>query len=301
MALPDGEPRSSLAGHELLPSIDVVGRTGEGCVGHEVNGERRDIGRSDHATDGECRAETIASRVEVIAEERSRQRCVDETGGDEVDADGSELEGEGSGEGRKCSGITDAIPRPIAGRRAPVPPMNSSAPPGLIFLTACRATSIASDMCSSRARRTSAKLDFDETPVGRPAGGDHHVIDRSGTSPKPLEGCRIGGVEGRGAQRVDLAGHLAQALGVPSREDQLGSLGACATCRLSPDAGAAANHDHSLAEQVRFHRRASLRPSLSREIDPPEVASHPTTAGPKQNNRLNDGVRSNQARKGTTA
>jgi hypothetical protein len=34
-----------LAGDELLPAIDVVGRSGEGCVGHDVYGERGDVGR----------------------------------------------------------------------------------------------------------------------------------------------------------------------------------------------------------------------------------------------------------------
>ena len=40
------------SGHELLPAVDVVGRAGEGGVGHDVNGERGDVGRSDDAPDG---------------------------------------------------------------------------------------------------------------------------------------------------------------------------------------------------------------------------------------------------------
>ena|SRR5271156_3511389 len=34
-----------LTGDELLPAVDVVGRSGEGCVGHDVYGERGDVGR----------------------------------------------------------------------------------------------------------------------------------------------------------------------------------------------------------------------------------------------------------------
>jgi len=35
-----------LAGDELLPPVDVVGRTREGRVGHDVYGERGDVGGS---------------------------------------------------------------------------------------------------------------------------------------------------------------------------------------------------------------------------------------------------------------
>jgi len=35
-----------LADDELLPAVDVVGRAREGRVGHDVNGERGDVGRS---------------------------------------------------------------------------------------------------------------------------------------------------------------------------------------------------------------------------------------------------------------
>jgi hypothetical protein len=51
-----------------------------------VYGERRNVGRSDDAPDGKRGAELIAAVFELIAEERCRQRCVDEAGGDEVDS-----------------------------------------------------------------------------------------------------------------------------------------------------------------------------------------------------------------------
>ena len=61
--------RSALAGDELLPAVNVVGRACEGRVGHEVYGERGDIGRSDDAPDGKRRAKLVAALFEFIAEE----------------------------------------------------------------------------------------------------------------------------------------------------------------------------------------------------------------------------------------
>jgi hypothetical protein len=67
----------------LLAAVDVVGRAGQRGVGHDVHGEGGDVGRPDHAPDGQRRAELVAARFEVVAEQRRGQRRVDETGGDE--------------------------------------------------------------------------------------------------------------------------------------------------------------------------------------------------------------------------
>ena len=91
-----------LTGDELLPAVDVVRRSGEGRVGHDVYGER-DIGRYDHSPDGERGPKLIAAVVELITEERCRQRCVDEAGSDEVDSDRREFERETGGEGDQRS------------------------------------------------------------------------------------------------------------------------------------------------------------------------------------------------------
>ena len=50
-----------------------------------------------------------------------------------------------------------------------------------------------------------------------------------------------------------------QPLGVAAGEDDLGALGAGAPGRLEPDAGAAADHDDGLAEQLRFALRRGGR------------------------------------------
>jgi len=107
--------RDALGGYKLLPAVDVVGRASERRVDHNVDGERGDIGWSDHAPDGKGRSELIAAVLELIAEERCRQRCVDEAGGDEVDPDGSELQREVRSEGGECGsdrrGEPEADPR----------------------------------------------------------------------------------------------------------------------------------------------------------------------------------------------
>ena len=90
--------------HELLAAVDVVRCSGDRCVRHEVDGDRGDVGRADHAPDRQRRAELLATRVQLIAEQRRRQRRVDEAGCDKVDALGCELERERLGERRHRGG-----------------------------------------------------------------------------------------------------------------------------------------------------------------------------------------------------
>src|SRR5262249_8684772 len=74
-----------LARHELLSAVDVVRRAGEGGVGHDVYGQRSDVGRSNDAPDWKRGAELVATAFELVAEKRCRQGRVDEAGGDQVD------------------------------------------------------------------------------------------------------------------------------------------------------------------------------------------------------------------------
>ena len=78
----------SLAGEQLLAAVDVVVRTRERRVAHDMYGERGDVGRPDDAPNGERGAELMAPLLKVIAEERRRQGCIDEAGRDQVDPDG---------------------------------------------------------------------------------------------------------------------------------------------------------------------------------------------------------------------
>src|SRR5579863_9246358 len=58
-----------LAGDELLPAVDVVGRARERRVGHDVDGERGDVGRFDDTPDRKRGAKLIAAVFEFIAQE----------------------------------------------------------------------------------------------------------------------------------------------------------------------------------------------------------------------------------------
>ena len=53
----------ALAGDELLPAIDVVGRAREGLIDHDVDGERSHVGWTYDPPDGKRGAELIATAV----------------------------------------------------------------------------------------------------------------------------------------------------------------------------------------------------------------------------------------------
>ena len=63
---------------ELLAAVDVEGRAGDRRIRHEVDGQSGDVSRADHASDRQRRAELLAARFQLVAEDHRRQRCVDE-------------------------------------------------------------------------------------------------------------------------------------------------------------------------------------------------------------------------------
>lgn len=68
------------------------------------------------------------------------------------------------------------------------------------------------------------------------------LVDRPGQSAEePVEDSRIGGVEGRRAQRADFLRGVLKPLGIAAGQDDIGALGAGAAGGLEPDAGAAAD------------------------------------------------------------
>jgi len=77
---------------KLLAAIDVEGRAGHGRVRHEMDGERGDVGRAHDAADWQRGTQMLATRVQLIAEDRRLERRIDEAGGDQVHAYGRELE-----------------------------------------------------------------------------------------------------------------------------------------------------------------------------------------------------------------
>ena len=97
------------------------------------------------------------------------------------------------------------------------------------------------------------ELDLPQGPVMRPGAGDHHVVDRGRqVSEESFQRSRIIGVEGGGAQRADLARGALEAVAIPGGEDQLCPLSARSSGGFEPDAGAAADHDDGLPEELGF-------------------------------------------------
>ena len=78
--------RPSPDGHELLSAVDIIGCAREGGVGHDVNGERGHIRRSDHASDGKRGAKLVAAFFQLITQQLGGQRRVHESRGNEVDS-----------------------------------------------------------------------------------------------------------------------------------------------------------------------------------------------------------------------
>jgi hypothetical protein len=92
-----------------------------------------------------------------------------------------------------------------------------------------------------------------QAPVVRPASRDHHMVDRGRQVPEePVQCSRISGVEDRCADRVEFERGVLEALGIAAGEDDVRPLSACPSGCFESDAGAAADHDHGLTEQVRF-------------------------------------------------
>jgi hypothetical protein len=78
---------------ELLAAIDIVGPAGECRVGHQLKDERRHVRRLDDSPDRQGRAQPFPAMLELIAEQTSPQRGVNEPSSDRVDPDRGELDG----------------------------------------------------------------------------------------------------------------------------------------------------------------------------------------------------------------
>jgi hypothetical protein len=59
----------SRSSDELLPTVDVVGRACERGVGHDVDGERGDVGGAYDPADRERRAQFVPALLESVAEQ----------------------------------------------------------------------------------------------------------------------------------------------------------------------------------------------------------------------------------------
>ena len=116
---------------------------------------------------------------------------------------------------------------------------------------------------SSSARRACVEVHLGQRRVVRAAGGDHHVVDRRRqVLEEPLERGRS-----RWRRRPRCSARRARAPRARRRSGlrpvriDVGSLGARAPGRLEPDAGAAADHDDGLPEELRLALGAPSRRS----------------------------------------
>src|SRR4051812_26669955 len=120
----------------------------------------------------------------------------------------------------------ETIGPPTPGRRASVPLINSSVPPGphlagRLARDVEREPEMLVDLAVG-----SGEVDVGQARVVGAAGGDHHVVDRGRkVLEKPREAIRIGGVEGGAAQGAELARGVLQAPGIAAGDDDLGPFG----------------------------------------------------------------------------
>ena len=125
-------------------------------------------------------------------------------------------------------------------------------PPGLTLRGVAGDLDHQQDVFIDRAARL-LEVQIDEAPVVRPASRYHHVVDRGWqVAEEPIEGGRIRGIEGRSAQRIELARGAFKAHGIPPGEDHPGPLNACSPGRFEPHSGAAADHNDGLPEEFRL-------------------------------------------------
>ena len=225
---------------------------GQRRVGDDVDGERGDVGGPDDAADRERGPQFVAAFLQLVPEQRCRERGVDEASRDEVDADRRELEresaderGQGVGGG---GGDPDAASHPPAAGAAHE---QQRAPWSHLASGVARDLEPQHDVTAEHLAHL-VRVHLEQGSVGRAGPRDHHVVDRSRQIlEEPLHRGRVGGVEGRHTLRADLPCRLPEPVGIAAGDDHVGTLGFGAPGRLQPNACASADHDHGLSSQFR--------------------------------------------------
>jgi len=126
----------------MLAAADVIRPAGEGRVGHDVDGQRGDVGGLDHAADRERGAELIAAVFEGTAERRRRR-------GESMKPAAIWLTRSGANSSARLAISADiaavtaeTIVRATSARQPSMALMNTRLPPGLTLPAALRVTSI---------------------------------------------------------------------------------------------------------------------------------------------------------------
>jgi len=242
---------------ELLAAVDVEGGASDGGVGHDVEGEGGDVGGTDDAADGQGGAQVLAAGVELIAEELRREGRIDEAGGDEVDAHGSDFEGEilrhgghGGGESRdKSESLGGAAATDAADEE------QSAARTNFV-------DGVTSDVQREKQMRRDVvarpdPIEFGERGIVGTGAGEEQVVDGGGQFAEELrEAVEVGGVEGYGRWRGggcgELAGCLLKTPGIARGEHKPGAFRMGQPGGFQADAGAASDDDDGLSGELRF-------------------------------------------------
>ncbi len=220
--------------NQLLAAVNVERGACEGRVGHDVHGQRGHVGWADHPADRQSVAQLLATRVQLIAEERRRQRCVHKAGGDEVDANGREFQRQiprhGRHRGRKRRDESEAL------RRAPAPGAahEEQGASGANFVCGATCDLQREQQVGLDVAARPFKIQFSERRVLR--SGPVSSNDRSArvSRRKPREALEVGGIESHRVRRAELARYVLQRLGIPRCEHQLRSLGIRQSGGLEP-------------------------------------------------------------------
>jgi hypothetical protein len=244
---------ATLSGDELLSSVDVICCSRKGRVDHQVNGECRHVCRSDNATDGKRVAEMTAPVLEFIAEQGRRQRRVDEAGGDQVDANGRKLKRQGRGKGGERSGHGRHNPKSDAGTPSSGSAHEDQRASGSYLVRRIARYLKHQHGVVVEGAPPLLEVQVEKAPVARASGCDHHMVDRGRqVTEETFEGSRISGIEGCGAQHFELGRRTSKALGIPAGEDYAGPFRTRSAARFQADAGATADYNNSLTEELRL-------------------------------------------------
>jgi len=237
---------------QLLAAVDVVGRPGHRGVGHQVHGQRGDVGRPDHPPDGQRGAQLGAARLQVSAQQPGRQGRVDEAGRDAVDPDRGEFQGQVGHQGGYPGGADrrDGLALGRAPGAGAAHEQQRAAGPDLAH--GVLADPQRHQQVPVQGPERLGEVQLGQRCVVRSARGHVQVVDRLlQAREEPVQGGRVGDVEGRRVARADLGRGLLQVFGVTAGQDDLGALLAGQAGRFQAHARAAADHQDRLTSKFR--------------------------------------------------
>ena len=126
----------------MLAAVDVVGGPVERGVGHDVHRERGDVGGADDTTDGQRGPQLVPAILEIGRARSDADNGVStKPAAMRLTRTGANSSARAAVNGDIAAVAADEMPSPRPTRRAPVPPMKMSVPPGRILGAAWRATS----------------------------------------------------------------------------------------------------------------------------------------------------------------